>query len=65
MPERNAADGRSPFARELIESAGFEVIAYNVDDTTAAREMGERLGWGDQMELATGLFGTYTLARKR
>jgi SAM-dependent methyltransferase len=59
------ADGRSPFSRELLESVGFEVVAFNRDDTAAAREMGELLGWGDQMELAADLFGTYTLARKR
>ena len=58
------ADGRSPFTRELLESVGFEIIAYNKDDTPAAREMGKRLGWGKQI-LEADLFGTYTLARKR
>jgi hypothetical protein len=59
------ADGRCPFARDLLESVGFELVAYNRDDTAAAREMGRRLGWGDHMDLDTDLFGTYTLARKR
>jgi hypothetical protein len=58
------ADGRSPFTQELFESVGFEIIAYNKDDTVAAREMGKRLGWGEQI-LETDLFGTYTLVRKR
>lgn len=58
------ADGRCPFARELCEQAGFEIAAFDVDDTPAARAMGEALGWGADMDLAADLFGTYTLLRR-
>jgi hypothetical protein len=58
------ADGRSPFARELLESVGFTVLAYNQNDDDAAREMGKALGWEAQMDLETELFGVYTLVRK-
>lgn len=58
------ADGRSPFARELLESVGFTVLAYNKNDDNAAREMGKALGWDAQMDLERDLFGVYTLARK-
>lgn len=59
------SDGRSPFDGKLLEAAGFEVLAFDRDDTEAARAMGEALGWAGQMDLQTDLFGTYTLARKR
>ncbi|UCE01398.1 MAG: hypothetical protein JSW67_08850 [Candidatus Latescibacterota bacterium] len=61
------ADGRCPFTRDLLEAAGFQILAYDVDDSVAAREMGKRLGWADgenAMDLENDLFGTYTLARK-
>jgi SAM-dependent methyltransferase len=61
------ADGRCPFARELLEAAGFQILAYDVDDSVAAREMGRRLGWAEgenAMDLEKDLFGTYMLARK-
>jgi hypothetical protein len=58
------ADGRSPFTRELYERVGFAVVAFDTDDSVAAREMGKTLGWGEQMDLANDLFGTYTLVRK-
>ena len=61
------ADGRCPFDEGLIKSAGFEVIAYDHDDSAAAREMGKLLGW-DQgeggMDLPNDLFAKYTLLRK-
>jgi hypothetical protein len=43
------ANGRSPFQRDLLESVGFEIVAYNRDDTAVARDMGKRLAWADQM----------------
>jgi hypothetical protein len=58
------ADGRSPFARELLESVGFTVLAYNRNDDDAARAMGKALGWDVQMDLEKDLFGIYTLVRK-
>jgi hypothetical protein len=58
------ADGRSPFARELCERVGFAVIAFDIDDSEAAREMGKTLAWGTDEDLARDLFGVYTLLRK-
>lgn len=58
------ADGRSPFSRETYEKVGFQVEAFDADDTSSARAMGQALGWGGQMDLETDLFGTYTLLRK-
>lgn len=58
------SDGRSPFTRELLESVGFTVLAYNVDDTAPAREMGSRFGWDKEMDYEKDLYGQYTLMRK-
>ncbi len=58
------ADGRFPFARELCERLGFEVLAFDVDDSEAARAMGKAFGWAEQMDLENDLFATYTLLRK-
>lgn len=65
------ADGRCPFSRALLESAGFEVLAFDVDDTTAAHAQARALGWdrpgaegGAGMDLERDLFAHYTLLRK-
>jgi SAM-dependent methyltransferase len=61
------ADGQTPFARQLFEEAGFEVLAYDRDDTTFARKMGHALGWDrgpDRMDLENDLFAIYTLLRR-
>lgn len=61
------ADGRCPFPRELWEAQGFEVLAFDRDDSPAARAMGHALGWdqGNQpMKLDTDLFATYTLVKR-
>jgi len=61
------ADGRCPFKRNLLESVGFEVIAFDADDSKTARAMGDALGWDegeDGMNLETDLFGHYTIMRK-
>jgi hypothetical protein len=62
------ADGRSPFAETALRATGFEVIAFDRDDSPQARAMAHALGWdaGEQpMDLEKDLFATYTLARKR
>ena len=64
-PYKPWSDGRTPFARELFEAQGFEIIAFDQDDTPEARAWGATLGWGEQMDLDSDLFGTYTLVRKR
>jgi hypothetical protein len=61
------ADGRSPFPRELYERVGFRVVAFERDDTAAARAMAHALGWDrgrDAMDLAHDLFAQYTLAQR-
>lgn len=61
------ADGRCPFDEKLFKSAGFEIVAYDRDDSAAARSMGRLLGW-DQgeggMDLQNDLFAKYTILRK-
>jgi hypothetical protein len=62
------ADGQCPFSRALLAGTGFTVIAFDRDDSQAARAMGHALGWdaGEQpMDLAHDLFATYTLLRRR
>jgi hypothetical protein len=62
------ADGRSPFSEAALRATGFEVIAFDRDDSPPARAMGHALGWdaGEQpMDLQKDLFATYTMARKR
>ena len=63
-PYKPWSDGRSPFVREVYERVGFKVLAFDVDDTPAARAMGKTFEWGTEEELATDLFGTYTLLQK-
>jgi SAM-dependent methyltransferase len=61
------ADGRCPFEKALLEKVGFKVLAFDVDDSPAAREQGKALGW-DQgegaMDLEHGTFAHYTLLEK-
>jgi hypothetical protein len=61
------ADGRSPFSKSLWQSAGFRILAFDRDDSPAARSMAHALGW-DQgpspMDLEKDLFGIYTLVEK-
>jgi 2-polyprenyl-3-methyl-5-hydroxy-6-metoxy-1,4-benzoquinol methylase len=58
------ADGRSPFTTETFTKVGFKVLAFDVEDSEAARAMGKTFGWGTDAELATNFFGHYTLAQK-
>jgi hypothetical protein len=62
------ADGRSPFARETWEAAGFRVIAFDQDDTPAVRRQARALGWDKDpdapMDIDHDLFGMYTLVVK-
>jgi hypothetical protein len=61
------ADGRSPFDEATLRAAGFEVVAFDRDDSPAARAMARVLGWdkGERpMDPERDLFGQYTLARR-
>lgn len=61
------ADGRSPFSEGMWKAQGFQVIAFDRDDSGPARAMAHALGWDageGGMKLESDLFGTYTLVRK-
>ena len=48
-PYQPWASGECPFAEDLVRAAGFEVVAWNVDDSAKARAMGRGLGWDAAM----------------
>lgn len=61
------ADGRCPFSRKMLQSAGFKILAFDKDDSKAVREMAHALGWdqGERgMDLEKDLFAHFTLLRK-
>ena len=61
------ADGRSPFPREVFEAAGFEVLAFDEDDTLRIRDFGRALSWDEgeeAMDLQNDLFAWFTIVRK-
>lgn len=62
------ADGRSPSSRETWEEAGFEVIAFDQDDSPAIRTLARTLGWDKDpespMDVENDLFATYTLVAR-
>jgi hypothetical protein len=66
-PYKNWADGRCPFSRDVWEKAGFRVIAFDRDDSEAARAIGHALGW-DQgpspIDLKSDLFAMYSLMQR-
>jgi hypothetical protein len=63
---RPSTDGRSPFDRQQFEAAGFDVLTLDTSDDTAARAMGQALGWSAQMgDLTHNLFAHYTVLRAR
>jgi hypothetical protein len=50
------------------EAAGFDVVAFDRDDTQAIRRIAAALGWDkgpSPMDLKTDLFAQYSLMRKR
>ncbi|HEY6562903.1 MAG TPA: hypothetical protein VIY86_00275, partial [Pirellulaceae bacterium] len=61
------ADGRCPFPRQVWESAGFEVLTFDRDDSPDVRKMAHLLKW-DQgegaMDLEQDLFAMYSLFRR-
>lgn len=61
------ADGRCPFSRKLLESAGFNIIALDRDDSKAVRDMARAFGWDKgsyAMDLEKDLFAHYTLLQR-
>lgn len=64
-PYKPWSDGHSPFPKDMLERAGFEVLAFDHDDTQTARTMARKLRWDQSgIDLENDLFGLYTLARK-
>lgn len=60
------AEGLTPFTRATWEKAGFQVVAFDLDDTAQIRELAHVLAWDkgeDPMDLKT-LFAVYTLVEK-
>ena len=59
-------DIHDPFPPEAWEAAGFELVAYDVDDSEAARAVGRGLDWdeGERAMDLDELFGRYTIARR-
>lgn len=65
VPYSTMADGRCPFSREVLEAAGFKVLAYDADDSEKARKMGHALEWdADGSNLSHTIFATYTLVQR-
>jgi SAM-dependent methyltransferase len=66
-PYKNWADGRCPFAKAAWTTAGFEVLAFDHDDSEAARALGHALGWdlgSSAIDLKDDLFAMYSLLEK-
>ena len=62
------SDIACPFAKKAIEDAGFEVLAYDSDDTAKGRAAAKILEWDqgpDAMDIEHDLFARYTLARRK
>jgi SAM-dependent methyltransferase len=68
QPYKNWADGRCPFAKEVWEAAGFRVLAFDQDDSEAARAFGHALGWdqgSSPIDLKSDLFAKFSLMERR
>ncbi len=66
VPYKPMTDVRCPFSKEALTEAGFEVIAYDEDDTEPAKAMAELLEWErDWPNMKSEINVKYTLARKR
>ncbi len=62
------ADGKSPFTKDQFTKAGFEVLAFDTDDTEKVLDYWTALGYDEgkgRDELKGELFAWYTVVRKR
>jgi hypothetical protein len=67
-PYKPWADGRCPFSRESLEAAGFEVLAYDQDDTEGMKPYAKALDWdagNNPMDLENDFVVLYTLLKKK
>ncbi len=62
------AHGETPWAKDDVEKAGFEVVAWHVDDSFAIQSLGTKLGWRDsfnnQEDFEVGFRAMYTILKK-
>lgn len=63
-PSKPWSDISNPWEKDDWEAAGFEVIAYDEDESHFVREQGRALGWGERMNLDEDLFSVYSIYRK-
>jgi SAM-dependent methyltransferase len=66
-PYKNWADGRCPFPEVEWEKAGFRVLAFDQDDSAAARAIGHALEWdqgGSAIDLTSDVFAQYSMFEK-
>ncbi|MFO0528346.1 MAG: class I SAM-dependent methyltransferase [Planctomycetota bacterium] len=62
------ADGKSPFSQEAFQQAGFEVLAFDVEDQPWVLDCFSKLGYGEGKsleQLAKEYFCWYTIVRKK
>ncbi|MBX3386516.1 MAG: hypothetical protein KF768_08085 [Phycisphaeraceae bacterium] len=63
-PAKPWSDIANPWPRDAWQAAGFEVLAYDADETDSARAIGKALGWESSMDLDADLFGVYSIYRR-
>jgi SAM-dependent methyltransferase len=66
-PYKHWADGRCPFPKDVWETAGFRVIAFDREDSEAIRRVAHALGWDrgeSPMDLKADLFAQYSIMEK-
>lgn len=64
-PQKPWSDISNPWSEQAWIDSGFEVLAHDQDESDYARTMGAALGWDDQMNLETDIFGVYSVYRKQ
>lgn len=67
QPSAPWSDGHSPFTETQWKAHGFEVLAFDVDDSEQARALGRALRWDagdDAMDLEHDLFAWFTVLRR-
>ncbi len=66
QPYKPMTDIRSPYSKETLLAAGFEVLAFEQDDTKPCKVMAKALEWAkDWPAVDSELHASYTLLRRR
>lgn len=64
-PYKPMADGQSPFSKDALVAAGFEVVSFDADDSPKAKAMAAKLEWAtDWPDVQETLVATITIARR-